>query len=196
MRPLFVPFVVLVALLAGCTSPSGGGGTGGGGYQGPPPETPVWMIGDSLAWRTAVDMNPQPNWAAAAGGAGFTTNPELPGGNISDLAMAAGVDAYRPDLAPALGGVNELAVGGDAIDVIVAMQDFESTLASFGVRVRWILEPTWGYAAAEQPIYDHLLSNTSDPIDCRHAAGPSLDGLHPLRWEPFAACIDAALAAP
>ncbi|MCP4435564.1 MAG: hypothetical protein GY812_08740 [Actinomycetia bacterium] len=187
----FVAVVAATLMGVGCTAGTTyGPGGEPGPYTGPPPETAVWFAGDSLAHHTARHMPHEPFWLTATGASGFVDHAALFNGRIRDNVINAGVETHLPDVVIAMGGVNDLSVGTTAAAIITAMDEFDAELASLGVPVRWVLEPTWGHAVNYQPIYDHLIATYPDVIDCRGQAGDSFDGLHPLDYQWFAYCVD------
>lgn len=195
MKSKVLTAIALLAVMAvSCTAaPKYAPGAGPGPYGGPAPDNAIWFASDSLAHHTARHMPHEPFWATAIGASGFTDNPAHLNGQVLQNVLDWGVADHKPDLVLAMGGANDLSALESPVSIIAAMEEFEATLAGFGVPVRWILEPTWGHAAGYQPIYDHLIANKPDAIDCRWEAGQSLDGIHPSNYQWFAYCIDAAV---
>jgi hypothetical protein len=60
--------------------------------------------------------------------------------------------------------------------------------------VIWVAEPGWAHAAGLAKLSDWIKSRTYS-IDCREAAGWSLDGIHPYDYTTFGQCADARLEA-
>lgn len=150
----------------------------------------VWMAGDSNAGATANTMSPRP-YSAAAGGAGFTPYSSK---SIQGETQAR-IDANAPpETLLVIGGVID-AVHTTSAEIIAAMTDFETDMTAQGIRVVWVAEPAWSLAAEVAPLSAWILTRP-DHIDCRAYAGTtSLDGVHPVDFKPFAACVNAEAAA-
>lgn len=181
----------LTATLAGCVLVASACALTPGSSAPPPPldDTPVWMLGDSLAWATAAHMQPLPA-VGAVGAAGFTSAATS---KILDHAIPLLAGHNDPTHVLVLGGVNDLKPWITTADVTTGMQELEDEMTSRGIATVWIAQPGWSYAAALDPIADWVNAKTLS-IDCRQVAGPSTDGIHPSNYGPFSGCIDDALA--
>jgi hypothetical protein len=160
-----------------------------GGPAAPDPGMSVWMTGDSNAGATAATMSPRP-YSVAAGGAGFTSySSKSIQGETQDR-----IDANAaPETLLVIGGVID-AVRATSAEIIAAMSDFESDMTAQGVRVVWVAEPAWTLAAEVAPLSAWILTRP-DHIDCRASAGGTYDGVHPVDFKPFAACVNLEAAA-
>jgi hypothetical protein len=92
-----------------------------------------------------------------------------------------------------IGGVID-AVRATSAEIIAAMADFEADMTSQGIRVVWVAEPAWTLAAEVAPLSAWILTRP-DHIDCRASAGSSFDGVHPVDFKPFAACVNTEATA-
>jgi hypothetical protein len=146
-----------------------------------------------MADRTARTMPSQP-YPAARDGASFT---ELPFGfgTITANTLERLGDDHLPATMLVMGGANDVLVGVAPDRVIAEMQSFEEQVGALGVTVRWVLEPELAATGGLAALNRWLLDNRPDAIDCRSAAGPSLDGIHPVDYSAFALCVDDALTA-
>jgi hypothetical protein len=155
----------------------------------PGPDMSVWMAGDSNAGATASTMNPAP-YNAAAGGSGFT----LYSARLIQETIQERIDTYGPpETLLVIGGVID-SVRATSAEIIAAMADFETDMTAQGIRVVWIAEPAWTLAAEVAPLSAWILTRP-DHIDCRAYAISSYDGVHPIDFKPFAACVNTEAAA-
>ena len=154
----------------------------------PPDDTPVWMLGDSMAWATAARLRPLP-YVAAVGASGFTTGSRtLILENVLPL-----LDQYpNPTHVLVMGGANDIKVGITTQDIVDGMLALEAEMTARGITTVWIAEPAWALAERLDPVADWINSQPLS-IDCRAYAGSSVDGIHPADYVPMARCIDAAL---
>jgi hypothetical protein len=175
---------VFAVLAASCTTSSRP-------PQAPPPpdDTPVWMLGDSLAWATASRMRPLP-YVGAVGASGFTSGSRS---LILDNVLPLLYQYPNPTHVLVMGGVNDIKVGITTQDIVDGMQALEAEMTAQGITTVWVAEPAWTLADRLNPVADWI--NTQPlSIDCRAYAGTSSDGIHPVDYVPMATCIDAALA--
>jgi hypothetical protein len=166
--------VIVGAGLAACTTQSGGGGGGGGvppfPYPAEDPSEPVWIAGDSNGFHTADHTAGTYN--LSVGGAGFLRLDHVYHRTIAQSTQVAlestGVD---PSTIVVIGGVNDLADGWSAEDIVAAVEDFEEQFTDGDTRVVFADEPTWTAFDGQLDAVDaDVAALYPDSIDCDEVA--------------------------
>jgi hypothetical protein len=175
--------MITTAVLAGCSPPPPGVSVE------PPPSAAVWIVGDSLASGTAYAMNPRPH-QVVSGGAAFT---EYAPSLILDNTQAHIGEHGPPETMLVIGGVGDVQMASPA-QIIAGMEQFKAEMLAHGIRLIWIAEPGFTFVNELVPLADWVFAQP-ESIDCRFHKGWSIDGVHPVDYTSFAACVNNALNA-
>jgi hypothetical protein len=176
-----VATVAFLAAASGCVTPSSS-------QQAPTPEVPAWMVGDSNAGAASNVLSPRP-YNGAVGASGYTTRSKS---TILDNTLVL-FDRYGvPETLLVMGGVVD-SVQAPSAEIIAGMEELKAVMLALGLRLIWVLEPEYTYAANMAPLVAWQLGQP-ESVDCRAYQGPSLDGVHPSDYRAFGQCIDRALA--
>jgi hypothetical protein len=179
-RPVLAAGAVLLAVAAGCSSSPTR-------LPVPPPDISVWMVGDSLSWGTAQEMNPRP-YPVVSGGAGFT---EYAFALVLDNVTQAIAQHGQPETMLVMAGVADTPKATTE-ESLAGMEEFDAAMTALGIRLIWVAEPGFSYATQLEPLSDWVLGHP-ESIDCRQFKGWTVDGVHPEDYNAMADCVNGAL---